>query len=180
MTFFFFPPCFTFICAFKPTYLGLTTKFCLEGGGQCFNLTEISNQKYVLFMRFTPNGLQRVHVHSSHSNGKNQDSWVASFRSNLCHWILRSPICHYHDNARHVLAQRSSPFRLWKRDVDGVLNSQPSHGASRQVHHSPDCSLNLLLPPERLQRELMFDSAAVLNQAHSGGIGTDVQELQDG
>lgn len=176
MLFFF---CFTFTYVFKSIDVNLTTKFSLEGRGQCFNLTEISNQKHMFFMWFTSNGLQSVHVHSSHSNSKNQDSWVTCFSSNLCHRILRSPICHYHDNSGHILPQRSSPFCLWKRNVHCILQSQASHGASGQVHHPPHCPFDFLLPPESLQRKLLLDGAAVLNQTHACGVGADVQKLQD-
>lgn len=172
--------CFSFIYAFTSIDKNLTTKFSLEGRGQCFNLTEISHKKHMLFMRFTPNGLQCVHIYSSHSNGKNQDSWVTCFSGNLCHRILRSPIRHYHDNSGHILLQRSSSFWFWKCNVHCILNGQASHGASCQVHHPLHCSCDVLLPPERLQWKLVFDCAAELNQTYTSGIRTDIQELQDG
>ncbi|KAL0598875.1 hypothetical protein AAY473_031381 [Plecturocebus cupreus] len=45
--------------------------------------------------------------------------------------------------------------------------------------HPLDSTLHLGLPLEGLEGELILDSAAILEQAHSGDIRTNVQELQD-
>lgn len=123
-------------------------------------------------------GLQGLHLHPSHSDSKNLDAGLPGFSRDLLHSVLRSPVCHDHSDPWDLQALRSSPLLLGERYLHSVLDGQAGHGAGGQMPHVSHSVLHLGFGGVGVERELRLDHAAILQQPHAGGIGANVEKLQ--
>lgn len=161
-------------------YVGVftSTQFGLEHRDEGLDLAEVGHQVNVLGVRLAADGLQGIHVHPAHADGKDLDAGLPRLLRHLLHRVLRPPVSHYHGDAWDVQACSSGPVLLGEGHLHEELDGQAGHRPRGQVLHAPHSLLHLGPGAVGVEGELGLDHTAVLDQPHPGGVGTHLQELQ--
>jgi len=76
----------------------LTTEGFLELLGELLNDTVALHIVHMVIQWFTGHLLQRAHVYTSHTDGKNLNACISCTLSHILHVVLRTTICHNNGN----------------------------------------------------------------------------------